>query len=68
MDGVSITHGSPRRHIWTFACGLMSDEVSNYQGRAQCPCNSNGIPDRKPDFIGDDYYCESGNPSEDVLL
>ena len=66
VEGVSITHGLPRQHIWTFACSLQSDHPFTPQGLAQCPCNSDANPDRKPDFIGDDYYCESGNPN-DVL-
>ena len=27
LDGVSVTYGSPRQHIWSFACGL--DEGNN---------------------------------------
>ena len=62
VDGVSITHGSPRQHIWTLANGLMDTEYAAVLGgRPDCPCNEQGIPDRKPDFIGADYYCESGN-------
>ena len=26
--GVSITHGAPRSHIWTFACGETCDDIS----------------------------------------
>ena len=55
VDGISITHGSmPRKHIWTYAGGLTSDNVGGC-----CPCNSNNCG-YKPNFIGDDYYCESG--------
>ena len=64
VDGVSITHGSPHQHVWTYACGIRSD-YSPSNTRAQCPCNSNGQPDYKPDFVGGDYYCESGNPNND---
>ena len=63
VDGISITYGSsPRKHIWTYAGGLISDNVP-YSGGC-CPCNSdNPIAHLyKPNFIGDDYYCESGIP------
>ena len=63
VDGISITYGSsPRKHIWTYAGGLTSDNVPfpDYC----CPCNSNNTvaPGLKPNFIGYDYYCESGIP------
>ena len=28
VDGVSITHGSPRTHIWTYAAGASDNLVS----------------------------------------
>ena len=55
VDGVSVTHGSPRQHIWSFACGI--DESSTYG--QNCPCvtgNDFGIPS----FVGQNYFCESG--------
>ena len=69
VDGVSITHGTPRKHIWTYINGLMDTEYAAVLGgRPDCPCNTQGLPDRKPDFIGTDYYCESGNPGSDWPL
>ena len=54
VDGVSITHGaSPRKHIWTYAAGL----VENMKDLSTCPCTSGGTP--PPAFVGSDYYCES---------
>ena len=29
VDGLSLTHGSPRTHIWTFACGLFNGTGGN---------------------------------------
>ena len=54
--GVSVTHGSPRQHIWTFAGGF--DEQDRTRS---CPCvagstNGNHIPS----FVGQNYFCESG--------
>ena len=57
VDGVSITYGSPRRHIWTYASGLSDDY--NYKG-ANYPC-AKYLGPNPPVFVGLDYYCESGN-------
>ena len=59
VDGISVTRGSPRRHIWTFSNGL--DELSTNYSPAICPCvtgstNGNNIPS----FVGQNYFCESG--------
>ena len=60
VDGVSLTHGSPRRHIWTFAAGLQENTL--YGGGAYtCPC-SPGSTQLPPAFVGNDYFCESGCP------
>ena len=63
VDGISITYGSsPRKHIWTYAGGLTSDNVP--YPSLSCPCNSDNTeaPGYKPNFVGDDYYCESAIP------
>ena len=58
VDGISITLGSsPRKHVWTYAAGI-SDHVS-YTSH-NCPCTTFPGP-RAPAFVGNDYYCESGN-------
>ena len=62
MDGVSITYGSPRNHIWTF--------VSSYSematGSNACPCVRDSSSGTRPQsFVGSNYYCESGNPGQD---
>ena len=53
LDGVSITRGSPREHVWSYIAGLRSDMASS------CPC-SHGSDVNVPSFVGDNYYCESG--------
>ena len=66
VDGVSITRGSPRKHIWTLMAGL--NEASFYQGdgRHNCPCSQGSTQNSTlQSFIGNDYFCESGNPSTD---
>ena len=56
VDGISITYGSPRKHLWTYAAGV----AETGYGVFQCPCS---YPDYNmalvPDFVGNDYYCES---------
>lgn len=55
VDGVSIiTEEDPPQHVWTYAVGWSDDDLSN--GGA-CPCVGGTAP---PDFVGTDYYCESG--------
>ena len=56
VDGISITQGSPRRHVWTYAAYYVEGSGNT------CPCaTSNGRVDHPPpSFVGDDYYCETG--------
>ena len=54
VEGISITQGQPRKHLWTYAVGLY--EQYSYA----CPCNGNDPGDSIPTFVGDHYYCESG--------
>ena len=56
VSGVSVTHGSPRQHIWTFAAG--ASEGSPTVPWA-CPCDASSDI-RVPPFVGEDYFCESG--------
>ena len=58
VDGISITLGSPRKHVWTYAAGLSDDH--DYNGNSNCPCATFPGPS-PPAFVGNDYYCESGN-------
>ena len=54
--GVSVTHGTPRNHIWTFAAGTSEGgTTSSYS----CPCDST-VTITIPQFVGSDYFCESG--------
>ena len=64
VDGVSITYGNPRKHIWTYAIGVSDRDGSN---KYCCPCSesSGQLP---PSFIHDNYYCESGRLSANDVL
>ena len=65
VDGVSITRGSPREHIFTYAAGMQDTVTVHGMGantqQSQCPCNDDGMPSLIPDFVGNNYVCESGN-------
>ena len=55
VDGISLTYGvNPRKHIWTFASGGQHNGPYN-----RCPCGSTSAVSM-PQFVGSDYYCESG--------
>ena len=62
VDGVSLTHGRPRQHIWTFAAALQEDAGNHYRHPSLCPCNT--MQDSQlPPFVRNDYFCESGTES-----
>ena len=56
LDGVSITRGCSRQHIWTLLAGYSE----NFHKTYNCPC-SIGSTQNIPSFIGNHYFCESGN-------
>ena len=62
IDGVSLTHGNPRQHIWTFMAALQ-ENVFYSNGVHECPCAPNS-PVTPQSFVGDDYFCESGCPGQ----
>ena len=61
VTGLSITHGTPRQHIWTYAAG--SIELQYQRGFSSCPCGNTNFTywqSKLPRFVGGDYFCESG--------
>ena len=55
LDGVSITHGSPRQHVFSLAAG------NSYNSEdTACPCINTGttFTGQVADFVGENYYCE----------
>ena len=58
VDGVSITHSTPRVHIWTFAV--------NAQLPTDCPCSTGAIPEVS--FVGSDYFCDYDPDPADRLV
>ena len=57
VDGVSITRGSPRQHVWTLMAG--GDSFA-FSGQFNCPC-VNGSIQVPQAFVGNHYFCEGGN-------
>ena len=64
VEGVSLTYGSPRQHIWTFINAVQENTFWFINGQTSCPCAPNsGISNiAPPAFVGNDYFCESGAP------
>ena len=65
VDGVSITLGEPRKHVWIYAIGLNDDFTNNNDtaygfGHFHCPCSRIAAAEA-PVFVGNNYYCEYGN-------
>ena len=63
VDGVSLTHGRPRQHIWTFAAA--QDETTT-DPHTKCPCTNMNIASSAtlpPSFVGNDYFCDTGSSS-----
>ena len=59
LDGISITAGQPRQHLWSYASANSETTVFT----VACPCNNNSnLITHVPDFVGEHHYCESGFP------
>ena len=52
MEGISVTYGSPRQHIWSFAAG--------HGGTFRCPCDNQdrSFAPLPPSFVGNNYFCD----------
>ncbi len=55
-DGVSLTHGSPREHIWTFVAAF--NEADDLLATCRCMNSEALLP---PSFVGTDYFCDTAN-------
>ena len=58
VDGISITFGHPRNHIWTFA--------ATRNGQDYCPCITSG--NAAPLFVNRDHFCEVGIRNSDGTI
>jgi hypothetical protein len=64
VDGISLTYGQhPRNHIWTFTA---AQHEHNSLSRSVCPCTNTraGQTAAVPDFVGNDYFCDTGSEDE----
>ena len=60
LDGVSLTHGSgSRQHIWSFICA--AGEGNTFRPPTVCACSNSRDWPYSTSFIGNDYFCDSGN-------
>ena len=58
VDGVSLTYGKPRKHIWTFA----ADHTENATYIDGCHCNNYWRQlTNPPDFVENDYFCDTAD-------
>ena len=61
VDGVSLTHGTPRQHIWSFAAA--HDEAGSC-AVCNCPCTNTNTASQATQpqpFVGNDYFCDTGS-------
>lgn len=61
LDGITISVGYPRTHIWTFVAsqtegGVGADTIYS------CPCGRTDVPTSGvvPPFVENNYFCEAG--------
>ena len=57
-EGITISRGPSQQHVWTLMAGRSESTNSSYS----CPCNT-GSTRSVPASIGNNYFCESGNPN-----
>ena len=64
VDGVSLTYGNPRNHIWTFVNTLDEYPHTSNVYSQKCPCSN--INEQRPiiipSYVGNSYFCETGVP------
>ena len=69
FGGVSLTHGriGSRQHIWSFAAAISERTTDRYYDsyrfsqKCSCTDNTRTWPYRTPSFVGNDYFCDTGN-------
>ena len=67
-EGILITLGSPRQHVWTYVVADVANPPVEYTHRDICPCTGHASAPQPPSFVGNDYYCDSGNDGDDDAL
>ncbi len=65
IDGVSLTYGAAgsRQHVWSFVTAYSeNDPFSRSYLICACTNISQSWPYQVPSFVGENYFCETGNP------
>ena len=62
LNGVSITVGTPCKHVWSYAAGYSKSGAN----RGNCPCAPSGA--RPLLFVQDRCYCEFGNAGGGIVV
>ena len=68
VDGISLTYGTPRQHVWSFAAvldehsGLRAAGNGNYRAQCECTDSTDIAMLDVPSYVGNDYFCETGVP------
>ena len=70
IDGISLTHGAAgsRQHIWSFVAAIYEDSTHLRQDVCPCTDSNSNWPYQVPSFIGNNYFCDTGNPGPGVSL
>ncbi len=66
FDGISLTHGTAgsRQHIWSFAVAL-NELRPRLEWVCSCTDTTRRWPYQVPPFVGNNYFCDSGNTGQD---
>ena len=60
VDGLSITQGNPRKHLWTYVVGC-NEGSSGRHKNSKCPRDEPSYNYQLiPTYIRNHYYCEAG--------
>ena len=69
LNGVSLTYGAEgsRQHIWSFVAAISETRLL-YRTQVTCECTNTAYnwPHQVPSFIGNKYFCDSGNPGPNI--
>ena len=68
LDGVSITHGSAgsRQHVWSFA-STVGNILEPRNPQWSCSCSSSNNWPYATSFVGNDYFCDTGNHASEYF-
>ena len=59
VDGISITRGSPRQHVWTYTSYYHEKHNNSHYDVCLCQRSNSTYYSRVSSFVGQDYYCET---------